>query len=250
MVSSGRPPSRKIRAYDLVAPQYDAMMEHIVGAEALRERLVWATEVVEQGNRVLDLGCGSGRLLARLGETVGEGGSAVGADLSGAMLEQSRAQTRDVASRTSLVQIDVADALPFASDSFDCVCAFAILQEVATPRGLLEEIHRVTKPGGAFRGIATTYRVLNPAAEIHMAVSEAVEVYIRPHNMVASMFLQIFGPAAATRWEPNPLLTDPEAWDRFPPLPPKEILQRVREAGHDPTTIELGALMMTGRRLP
>lgn len=239
---------RKRQLYTAHAPHYDAGLEAVVGAEALALRNAWVAEVIESGQRVLDLGCGTGAVLTAMADAVGPSGLAVGADLTPAMLDLARARARG-RSQVHLVELDATDLLPFASESFDCVCAIALLQEVAAPRSLLEEIRRIIRAGGVFRGIATTYRTLCPAAEVHMAAVEQLPMFIRPLNTVATMFMQIFGPAAATRWLPLPGLSDPELLGRLIGQPFGPVISEIRAAGHDPATVELGVLYMTGRRV-
>lgn len=239
----------KLETYRLHAPNYDAAASAVVGEDVLRQRHRWAAEVVSPGQRVLDIGCGTGTLLRVLADAVGPAGLAVGADLSPAMLAVARDRIAPVAAQTRLVLLDATVHLPLRDASFDAVCAFGLFQELPTPRAALEELHRVLRPGGAFRGLATSYRQLNPAAESHMAAAEAEAIFLRPQNVIATMFLQIFGPAAATRWEHNPRLTDPAVWESLPGQPLRDILARVRAAGHDPRAVELGVLYMAGRKV-
>lgn len=242
--------TRKLKFYTRHAVEYEQARELMVGAGVAQERNRWAAEVVQPGQRVLEIGCGVGDLLQVLSERVGEKGCVVGGDLCNAMLDMAKHRPMPKGDVVHLVNLDATSFLPFASKTFDCVCGFGILQEVATPRALIEEIHRVLKPGGAFRGIAITYKSLTDAAEVHMASSEEIAVFFRPQNTIATMFIQIFGPAAATRWEPLPNLTSPDIWRGFPDVPMEAIVRKVAAAGKDIEDVSLGALRMTARRLP
>jgi ubiquinone/menaquinone biosynthesis C-methylase UbiE len=91
-----------------------------------------------RGGRVLEVGCGTGLILARVREFAAH---ATGADLSSGML--ARARERDL----SVVQAS-ATALPYAGDSFDVVYSFKVLAHVADIRTALDEMARVTRPGG------------------------------------------------------------------------------------------------------
>jgi ubiquinone/menaquinone biosynthesis C-methylase UbiE len=244
------PHARKIQIYTQHAEQYDDGLDLVIGEEIFRERREWTTEGVEPGHRVLDLGCGTGRLLPLLSEAVGPTGLVIGGDLCSAMLEVARRRVRESGGRISLIQLDATWDLPFPSESFDCVCALGLIQEVLAPRTLLEEILRIIRPGGSFRALATTYRELSEAAEIHRSASEELAFHFRHQQTIASMFMQIFGPAAATRWVPLPRLTDPAIWERINVPSMQSVLESVRKAGHDPRTVEMGILHLTGRRLP
>jgi SAM-dependent methyltransferase len=90
------------------------------------------------GGLILDLGCGLGRDLQRL-ETAGL--RAVGIDLSATLL------THAAAAAVTLVQGDAA-VLPFRDDTFDGCRAERTLQHVSDPGAVLDEIARVTRPGG------------------------------------------------------------------------------------------------------
>ena len=90
------------------------------------------------GRRVLELGCGTGRILGPLGEIASE---AVGVDFARGMVAQAKSRGLD-ARHAEL------SALPFPDASFDLCCSFKVLPHVPDPRGAIEEAARVTKPGG------------------------------------------------------------------------------------------------------
>jgi trans-aconitate methyltransferase len=90
------------------------------------------------GARLLDIGCGDGRITER---AVGAGVEAVGVDTSFAMCRA--AARRDV----SVVQSSAA-ALPLASGSFDAVYSNAALHWVSGHTAVVREISRVLRPGG------------------------------------------------------------------------------------------------------
>ena len=89
---------------------------------------------------ILDVGCGTGGMLAALGDY----GKAFGADASGTALRLAR--TRGA---LPLVQAD-ACRLPFASESFDLVTCFDVLYHlrVASDHEALLEFARVLRPEG------------------------------------------------------------------------------------------------------
>lgn len=100
-----------------------------------------------EGERVLDLACGTG-IVARLAAgRVGAGGQVTGMDLNPGMLEVAQAQ----AAREGLdIQWQQGDAttLPFSDDGFDLVTCQHGLQFVPDRTALLKEAHRVLRPQG------------------------------------------------------------------------------------------------------
>lgn len=100
----------------------------------------------EAGDRILDVGCGPGHDVRMLVELVGEGGEVVGVDNSQSMIETARAE----ATGQARVRFEVDDALDlsFEDDSFDAARADRVLQHLESPTTAIDELRRVTRPGG------------------------------------------------------------------------------------------------------
>jgi SAM-dependent methyltransferase len=97
------------------------------------------------GERVLDFGCGVGRLsnaIAELGPRV------VGVDIAGSMVEHARAVVR-YPDRVDFVHYD-GRALPFPDDGFDSAVSLMVLQHArpVVQLGCLLELRRVVRPNG------------------------------------------------------------------------------------------------------
>jgi ubiquinone/menaquinone biosynthesis C-methylase UbiE len=97
-----------------------------------------------RGQRLLDVGCGTGRGLADLGET---GARLFGSDASVDML--TRAANACATCRPDLTAA-YAQHLPFRDGSFDIVTSlnFLHLFSIDTQRQMVSEMKRVLKPGG------------------------------------------------------------------------------------------------------
>lgn len=96
------------------------------------------------GQRVLDIGCGTGRTVARLRR---RGIDARGVDFAPAMIEAARHAHR----LEDRVAVASADDLPFETGEFDVVIADGVFHHLAVQGRLqesLREIHRVLRPGG------------------------------------------------------------------------------------------------------
>jgi len=144
--------------WDDYAPFYDWENAQTLGR---RDVPFWRNLALNAGGRVLELGCGTGRVslpLARAGVRL------VGVDRSSAMLALARQRLHRgrLHRQLGLVQADIRH-LPFpaataaskgARDSFAMVMApYGILQSLLSERDLtrtLSEIRRVLKPNGTF----------------------------------------------------------------------------------------------------
>ena len=99
---------------------------------------------LEEGEAVLDVGCGPGTVSAMAAKTVGDSGWIVGADLAPGMLARAQDLTAEL-SNVSIVRMD-ARALGFPGARFDSVVANSVVQFTG-PASLLEW-KRVLRPGG------------------------------------------------------------------------------------------------------
>jgi SAM-dependent methyltransferase len=112
----------------------------------------WRRVAADAGGRVLELGCGTGRVALPLGRA---GVPVVGIDRSDSMLEYARRRVKraGLGRRVRLVRGDIR-ALPFPSSAFAAVLApYGVLQSLLRERDLqatLGAVHRVLRRGGAF----------------------------------------------------------------------------------------------------
>ena len=110
-------------------------------------KLEFLSERLPTRGRVLEVGCGSGRLLARVGRVTR--GELVALDPSPSALSLATLTGRRYGLEPRRVRGD-ARALPFGSASFDLVLSGGLLEHFADPRPVLHEMVRVLKPGGTF----------------------------------------------------------------------------------------------------
>jgi ubiquinone/menaquinone biosynthesis C-methylase UbiE len=121
----------------------------LLGRErAFRERLVGLARL-EQGQSVLDVGCGTGSLAIAARRRVGPAGQVEGVDASPELI----ARARKKAGRAGVdvrFTIGGAETLPFPDATFDAVLNTMVLHHL--PREAREwcarEMRRVLKPGG------------------------------------------------------------------------------------------------------
>jgi ubiquinone/menaquinone biosynthesis C-methylase UbiE len=100
------------------------------------------------GERVLDLGSGSGLDTFVAALHVGTEGGVVGIDFTeGQRDKASRLRDRDGFGNVSYVS-GLIEKLPFADGSFDCVVSNGVINLVTDKDGVFREAARVLKPGG------------------------------------------------------------------------------------------------------
>ena len=104
---------------------------------------------VAEGDRVLDVGCGSGVVTREIARRVGPSGCAVGVDPSAALLAIARdlAEVEGLGNRVELHE-GSALALPFADGAFDVAIAVTALSHTPGAEGAIPEMARVVRPGG------------------------------------------------------------------------------------------------------
>lgn len=127
--------------FDTVAQRYDLMN----GILSLGQHIRWrkhtvATVDAHPGQKVLDVAAGTGTSAEPFANA---GVEVIAADLSEGMLAIGRKRRPDM----TFIQADVTN-LPFENETFDAVTMSYGLRNVANYPQALNELYRVTKPGG------------------------------------------------------------------------------------------------------
>ena len=178
-------------------------------------------------DRVLDVACGPGALLAALAPFVRY---AVGVDLTAAMLDQARQTTQPAA--VALVRA-AAEHLPFRDSALSlCVTTYA-LHHFGEPRAVVREMVRVVGPGGRVvigdlvasaddraRALQNEIERLRDPAHMEMQSVRGIE------TLLASEGLRVFGRADGSQ------ARELDEWLRISRTPPDRaalVRQRVME---------------------
>jgi SAM-dependent methyltransferase len=130
-----------VDAYDRYVGRYSPQLARAVADAA----------GVVSGQRVLDVGCGTGALTFELVRRVGAAGVAA-VDPSPSFVDACRARNPGVD-----VQVAAAESLPFPEGSFDSAIAQLVVHFMTDAVAGVGEMRRVTRPGGSVVGAVWDY---------------------------------------------------------------------------------------------
>lgn len=146
--------------FDGVAEKYDLTNDVLsLGQARLWRRAVAQAVDVRPGERVLDLGAGTGTSSLPFAAA---GGSVVPCDFSLGMLREGKKRHPELA-------LTAADAtrLPFADGAFDAATISFALRNVHDPQAALREMHRVVRPGGRLVVCEFSHPALKPLRTVY-----------------------------------------------------------------------------------
>jgi len=133
------PHNRSMRFWDRIAKRYAA--RQITDVAAYEALLADVASRLNPGDRVLEIGCGTGGTAIRLASHVA---SYTATDFSAEMIRIARSKLAP-----ATLHFERTDAQrAFDGAPFDAICAFNVLHLVDDLPGLLRQIHSALKPGG------------------------------------------------------------------------------------------------------
>ena len=134
--------------FDSVAPKYDVMNDLMsLGLHRVWKAYAVAVAGARPGDKVLDIAGGTGDLAKAFAKPVGESGTVVLTDINEAMLKKGRDRLLDQGIVVPTTLCD-AEALPFATGSFDLVSVAFGLRNMTHKEKALAEMARVLRVGG------------------------------------------------------------------------------------------------------
>ncbi len=165
-----QPLERVVARYDRIAPWYRYGEWTVLLAPGFRRRAVGRLGL-KPGERVVEVGCGTGRNLPALREAVGSEGEVIGVDASPGML----AEAQKTISRRGWLNVKLihGDAAKLTLEEPVDVAYFSLSYSVLPERGpALDAAWEAIRPGGSLAimdaGIPASRlgRLLAPAAEV------------------------------------------------------------------------------------
>jgi len=138
------------QVFHSVAGKYDLMNDVVsLGTHRLIKRFTFELSAVRAGQSVLDLAGGTGDFSLLFAPLVGNTGNVVLADINESMVKVGRDRIIDAGVPGPIsYTLANAECLPFADDSFDCICIAYGLRNVTDKDAALRSMQRVCKRGG------------------------------------------------------------------------------------------------------
>lgn len=126
--------------YDLIADKFSATRKHFWRG------LEWIGDYAKDGGKILDFGCGNGRLLELFS---GKHIEYTGVDVSEKLIDIAR--VKYTGESIKFQKITGQDSLAFSADYFNAIYSIAVfhhLPSVEHRRKIAAELHRILRPGG------------------------------------------------------------------------------------------------------
>lgn len=131
------------RFFKTAAPRWDRLKKKVLGD--FNPHCVFEPHL-QDASVIVDLGCGTGELLAGL--LAGGKKTLIGVDVSPEMLEQARLRLPE--SPNLELRIGELEHLPMREQEADAALMSMVLYHVSEPEKAIQEVYRVLNPGGLF----------------------------------------------------------------------------------------------------
>lgn len=130
-------------------PPFFDMSKGVIENQVLFEKRFCTQLGMKKGDRVLELGCGKGRVAAHLASISQATITAINIDQGQLASAKKFARKKDLSHLCQFINADFNDLpLPFDDNSFDCMYEIQALSLSKNLKMLFRELNRVVKPGG------------------------------------------------------------------------------------------------------
>ncbi len=142
------------QGYDLISEKFSQTRKHFWG------ELEFIGEYAKVGDKILDYGCGNGRLLELF---KGKNINYVGIDASGKLIEFARDKYETMDGVEFLKINPSQTSLPFPDNYFNTIYSIAVFHHLPDKKfrlRIVKEMHRILKPGGYI--VVTVWNLWQP----------------------------------------------------------------------------------------
>jgi ubiquinone/menaquinone biosynthesis C-methylase UbiE len=126
---------------------YDPKMVEAMGARSAEREGAFFLSHLRPGMRLIDVGCGPGTITVGFASAVAPG-EVLGIDVEPSMVEKARALADQLRLTNVRFEVGRAEELRAPDEAFDAAFEQTLLEHVANPQRVVEEMHRVLRPGG------------------------------------------------------------------------------------------------------
>jgi SAM-dependent methyltransferase len=109
---------------------------------------VFSLGKINQGDRILDIGCGAGIDTILAATIVGPNGSVIGVDIVPEMIARAKKNLHLMGLDNVTFQKVSGENLPFSDNTFDVVISNGVINLIPDKKAVMSEILRVLKPAG------------------------------------------------------------------------------------------------------
>jgi len=138
-----RPP----RQQETYTPGHGSQATRFMSTRSLESHGAFVLPWLQEGQQVLDCGCGPGTITLGLSEKIFPG-HVTGIDINAGQIEQAERLAFGLEQVNASYRTGSIYSLPFEDHSFDLVFSHALFEHLRSPHAALKEIRRVLRPDG------------------------------------------------------------------------------------------------------
>ncbi|HET8679179.1 MAG TPA: methyltransferase domain-containing protein [bacterium] len=154
---------RMTEFYERISATYDHRMETLMHLSTRLAEALVRQAAISEGERVLDVGTGTGNVALAAARFVGAQGRVIGVDLSSSMLAEARRKAVNLP--VEFQEMD-AESLEFGDATFDVVLSGLTLWFLPDVVRGMKQIYRVLRPGGRVAFSTYTPETFQPLREL------------------------------------------------------------------------------------